>query len=148
MPIAINTVHPDGYKPHRAHHLDAGADLRAHRMVIDESTAIVTYYTGVYVQLPSGTYGAIHPRSSIYKTKLIMCNAPGTIDAGYRGEVIVKFRMLPGATEKDIYQLGDKIAQLLVVPLVPDVDFVSKIALDPVPAGNTRGSGGFGSTGA
>lgn len=127
--------------PTRAHPTDAGLDLYARNMLIDWDNRIVTYYTGVHVAISEGRFGDIRPRSSIYKTNLLMCNAPGTVDSAYRGEILVKFRMLSEDTEK-MYGIGDRIAQLLILPcaLLTPVQVKELDTTD-------RGAGGFGSTG-
>ena len=132
--------------PTRAHPTDAGLDLYARDMNVREDQGVITYYTGLYLQIPSGYFGDIRPRSSIYKTDLLLCNSPGTIDEGYRGEVLVKFRYL--RDKPAIYQVGDRIAQLLILPCAkPELIAVSEFEEEADAAEAGRGVGGFGSTG-
>lgn len=121
---------------------DAGADLRT---TIDLTLApgerrLVP--TGVAVALPFGTVGLIHPRSGLAaKHGLTIVNAPGTVDAGYRGEIQVC--LLNTDTAKPIeLNRGDRIAQLVI----QRVEYASFTVVEELP-GSVRGAGGFGSTG-
>ena len=98
--------------------------------------------TGVAVAIPDGHAGLVLPRSGLAsKRGLTLANAPGLIDAGYRGEVICAVVNLDPHEVVEI-AAGDRIAQLVVVP----VDAVTPIFVEELPA-STRGTGGFGSTG-
>lgn len=98
------------------------------------------YGTGLAIELPEGYEAQIRPRSSISKTSLMLINSPGTIDSDYRGELIVRFKVID---DRDIiYDTGDRIAQL-VIQQVPKVVFEEVEEL----SNTKRGSGGFGSTG-
>jgi dUTP pyrophosphatase len=128
--------------PERAHPGDAGFDLRS---VVDVEIgpgerAMVP--TGVAVAIPEGHAGLVLPRSGLASRKgLTLANAPGLIDAGYRGEVICAVVNLDRHESVPIAR-GDRIAQLLVVA-VPSFEPVWVADLAPT----TRGDGGFGSTG-
>ena len=124
---------------------DAGADLMASRDVVLAARggrALVP--TGVVVAIPEGYAGLVLPRSGLALRHGVTClNAPGLIDAGYRGELQV---LLVNHDPVDDYAVsrGDRIAQLVIVR-------VEEALFDPVPAEGlgeaTRGSGGFGHTG-
>jgi dUTP pyrophosphatase len=127
--------------PSRAHPGDAGLDLHATEdveLAPGERRAIAT---GLAFAIPDGHAGFVHPRSGLaLRDGVTVVNAPGTIDAGYRGEVRVLLVNL-GAQVARIAR-GDRIAQL-VVQRVEDVTLVEVDDLDDT----ARGGGGFGSTG-
>jgi dUTP pyrophosphatase len=128
--------------PTRAHHEDAGVDLCTTEDVILEPGQRVLVGTGVAVALPVGTVGLIHPRSGLaVKTGLSVVNTPGTVDAGYRGEIQVCLINHDMRTPVELRR-GDRIAQLLV-QRVELVDFVEVDTLDVT----ARGAGGYGSSG-
>ncbi len=118
----------------------AGIDLIATDHYYDSENHFHEYGTGLSIQLPEGYEAQIRPRSSISKKSLLLINSPGTIDSDYTGELIVRFKEVDPRSE--IYQVGDRIAQLVVMP-VPKVSFVEVDELTDT----KRGSGGFGSTG-
>ncbi|CCF64413.1 Deoxyuridine 5'-triphosphate nucleotidohydrolase (dUTPase) (dUTP pyrophosphatase) [Nocardia cyriacigeorgica GUH-2] len=128
--------------PTRAHPGDAGVDLCTTEDVILEPGERVLVGTGIAVALPVGTVGLIHPRSGLAaKTGLSVVNTPGTVDAGYRGEIKVCLINHDPRTRIELRR-GDRIAQLLV-QRVELVDFVEVDRLDET----TRGAGGYGSSG-
>lgn len=114
---------------------DAGLDLTAVELV--KASNYVSYKTGISVAIPRGYVGLLFPRSSISKKDLVMANSVGIIDSGYRDEIEVRFKILG----KDIYDIGERIAQLVILPY-PTVELVDVAVLSQ--EGN-RG-GGFGST--
>lgn len=131
-----------GAPPAFAHPHDAGADLVAAEAVTLEPGARAVVGTGVRIALPSGTVGFVVPRSGLAaRHGLTIVNAPGTIDAGYRGEIKVVL-LNTDSTEAYRIEAGDRIAQLVVMP-VPEVAF---LPVDELDAGD-RGEAGFGSTG-
>ncbi|WP_433760612.1 dUTP diphosphatase [Nocardia sp. CA-135398] len=141
-PIPLLRLDPGIPVPTRAHHGDAGVDLCTTEDVIIEPGERVLVGTGVAVALPVGTVGLIHPRSGLAaKTGLSVVNTPGTVDAGYRGEIKVCLINHDPRTPIELRR-GDRIAQLLV-QRVELVDFVEVEALDDT----TRGAGGYGSSG-
>ena len=125
--------------PGYAHPGDAGIDLyAAHDALVDGGTALIL--TGVAVAIPDGHVGLVCPRSWLAAYGVTVANAPGVIDSGYRGELMVRLT----TTSKNPYRVhrGDRIAQLLVVPILrPEVNVV--VDLDDT----ERGANGFGSTG-
>jgi len=137
--LKFKKLHSDAVIPKRANPGDAGLDLVA-ISAQEESNDTITYKTGLAVVIPDGYVGLIFPRSSIYKTSLILSNCVGVIDSGYRGEIQFKFRCLH--TVPDLYVRGDRVGQLVVVPCLQweaqEVDELSE---------TERGEGGFGSSG-
>lgn len=127
--------------PTYAHVGDAGMDLYADEdiMLGYETWNVVS--TGVAMSIPEGYVGLIHPRSGLAaKHGITVLNAPGTIDAGYRGEIKV---ILLNGTDKDfVIRRGDRIAQLVVQEFVHG-DIVEVSSLDDT----ERSTNGFGSTG-
>jgi dUTP pyrophosphatase len=128
--------------PERAHPGDAGLDLRSAVDVEVGPGERAMVPTGLAVAIPDGYAGLVLPRSGLASAHgLTMANAPGLIDAGYRGEVICAVVNLDRNEPVKIAR-GDRIAQLVVVA-VPELDPVWVDELPP----STRGEGGFGSTG-
>ncbi|HHU10087.1 MAG TPA: dUTP diphosphatase [Intrasporangiaceae bacterium] len=126
---------------------DAGADLAAteDRTLAPGERALVG--TGVRVAIPDGYVGLVHPRSGLAaRHGISIVNAPGTIDSGYRGEILVNLVNL--GTEPWTCTAGDRIAQLLIMPVVR-AEFVAADSLPESERGDTGhgSSGGFGSTG-
>lgn len=121
---------------------DAGLDLRARVDVVLEPGARAQVPTGVAVALPPGYAAFVHPRSGLaLRHGIGMVNAPGTIDAGYRGEISVLLVNHDQAAAVTIAR-GDRIAQL-VIQQVAHAELVEVTSLP----GTHRGAGGFGSTG-
>lgn len=127
--------------PSYAREGDAGADLVANEPATVPAGGRVLVKTGIKIAIPSGYVGLVHPRSGLaLKSGITVLNTPGTIDAGYRGEVGV---VLFNTTAEDFQVLvGDRIAQL-VVQQVSIASFEVVESLDET----SRGAGGFGSTG-
>lgn len=125
--------------PRYAHPGDAGIDLyAAEDAIVTGETVLIP--TGVAVAVPDGHVGLVCPRSGLAAHGVTVANAPGVVDAGYRGELMVRLT----TTSKNPYRVhrGDRIAQLLVVPILrPEVNVV--VDLDDT----ERGTNGFGSTG-
>jgi dUTP pyrophosphatase len=120
---------------------DAGADLVATSVDFSRKNQVV-YGTGLAVEIPEGMVGLIFPRSSVRNYDLSMSNSVGVIDSGYRGEIIVTFNVLNLHTVENSYQVGDRIAQLVIVP-VPLTNYVEVDELSET----ERGQDGHGSTG-
>ena len=131
-----------GALPVYAHPGDAGADLVSTDDVVLGPGERATVGTGLKIALPNGYVGFVVPRSGLaMKHGITIVNSPGTVDAGYRGEIRVT---LLNTDAGDSYSItaGARIAQLIVMP-VPRVRFVE---VERLP-GSDRGEGGFGSTG-
>jgi len=128
--------------PAYAHPGDAGADLVAAEAVHLGPGARALVGTGVSIALPEGYAAFVVPRSGLAaKHGITIVNSPGTVDAGYRGEIKVALLNTDAANAYDVAP-GDRIAQLIVMP-VPRARFVP---VDELPD-SLRGEGGFGSTG-
>lgn len=133
----------DGIEPPSyAHPGDAGADLRSRIDFVLEPGERRLIPTGVAIALPFGYAAFIHPRSGLAaKHGLTVVNAPGTVDAGYRGEISVT--LLNTDTTRPIsLKRGDRIAQM-VIQRVETASFTAVEELSE----SVRGTGGFGSTG-
>ena len=139
LPVLL--VSEPGQEPTYAQPGDAGADLRAAVDAVIPAMGRCTVRTGVSIALPDGYVGLVHPRSGLSaKHGITVLNAPGTVDAGYRGELAVT---LYNSTQEDFpVSKGDRIAQL-VIQAIEIADF---IAVETLP-GSHRGTAGFGSTG-
>jgi dUTP diphosphatase len=140
--VPFERLHPDARLPTAQHPGDAGLDLCAvaEAEVAPGERAMVP--TGIAVAIPEGHAGLVLPRSGLAsRSGLTLANAPGLIDAGYRGEVICAVVNLDRETPVRIAK-GDRIAQLVVVAL-PEVrpTWAEKLTK------TSRGDGGFGSTG-
>jgi dUTP pyrophosphatase len=139
LPVLL--VAEPGLEPIYAQPGDAGADLRAAIDAVVPARDRLTIRTGVSIALPDGFVGLVHPRSGLSaKHGITVLNAPGTVDAGYRGEIAVTLYN----SSNDDFQVarGDRIAQL-VIQAIEIADF---IVVDTLP-GSHRGAAGFGSTG-
>lgn len=141
MIVRFQRLHPNAGIPTKAHPTDAGFDLTAVSRTYDDFGNIV-YGTGIAVEIPKGYVGLVFPRSSICKYDIALTNAVGVIDSCYRGEIMAKFKLTSGASRPDIYNEGDRIAQLIIIPY-PEVNFEESNALTET----ERGAGGYGSTG-
>lgn len=140
--VELMRLDPETPLPRRAHEGDAGVDLCSTVDVTLEPGERALVGTGIAIALPVGTVGLIHPRSGLAaKSGLSVVNTPGTIDAGYRGEIKVCLINHDTRTPIDIRR-GDRIAQLLV-QRVELVTFVEVDSLDET----SRGTGGHGSSG-
>jgi dUTP pyrophosphatase len=128
--------------PQYSHPGDAGADLVAAEAVVLGPGGRATIGTGVSIALPAGFVGFVVPRSGLAaKHGITIVNSPGTVDAGYRGEIRVTV-LNTDASEPYAVAVGDRIAQLVVMPVVRAQFF----PVDTLP-GSHRGQSGFGSTG-
>ena len=127
--------------PAKAHADDAAYDLHSRADMELEPMTSTLVPTGLFLELPVGYEAQIRPRSGLaLKHDLMLTNSPGTIDAGYRGEVGVI--MYNGGTTEFPIRRGDRIAQMVICRL-PEVKLVASEELSTT----DRGSGGFGSTG-
>ena len=140
--IVPSVVDDDSSLPRYALPGDAGADLRCREHVILRPGERSLVPTGVRVAIPDGHVGFVNPRSGLaIRTGLSIVNAPGTIDSGYRGEIKVALVNLDQHEPIEL-QVGDRVAQLVIVPFV-HAQFVRVDELDDT----ERGQGGHGSTG-
>lgn len=149
LKVKIKKLHPDAVIPRYAKPDDAGLDLTAVSRTFDANGNVV-YGTGLAFEIPEGYYGQVQPRSSLTKLDLQMLNTPAVIDAGYRGEVLIKFRptlafnreQFPIALNPRIYGIGERIAQMIILPY-PQIEFEEVEELSQT----ERADGGYGSTG-
>jgi dUTP pyrophosphatase len=142
LAVLVARTDPDAPLPAYAHPGDAGADLTTREDVEIPPLGRVTVGTGVALALPAGFAAFVHPRSGLAaRHGLTIVNAPGTVDAGYRGEIKVT---LANTDPREPVRLrrGDRIAQI-VFQRVERARFAE---VDRLP-GSSRGVGGFGSTG-
>ncbi|NRQ35066.1 dUTP diphosphatase [Nonomuraea sp. NN258] len=128
--------------PSYAHPGDAGADLYAAEDVELQPGERAVIGTGVAIALPDGFAAFVHPRSGLAaKHGVTLVNAPGTVDAGYRGEIRVTL-INTDAKEPFRLQRGDRVAQLVI----QRVERAAFYEVERLP-GSARGANGFGSTG-
>lgn len=128
--------------PAYAHPGDAGVDLISTEALRLEPGQRALVGTGVRIALPDGYVAFVVPRSGLAaRHGITIVNSPGTVDAGYRGEIKVSLLNTDASQAYDV-AVGDRIAQVIIMP-VPRVRFV---AVDELPD-SSRGEGGFGSTG-
>ncbi|TFC91958.1 dUTP diphosphatase [Cryobacterium sinapicolor] len=128
--------------PSYAHPGDAGADLHSSQALVLAPGERALVGTGVSIALPDGFAAFVVPRSGLaFKHGITIVNAPGTVDAGYRGEIKVTLLNTDQTTPYAI-AVGDRIAQIIIMP----VSRATFIPVDRLP-GSQRGEGGFGSTG-
>lgn len=140
--VLVQRLDPGLPMPAREHPGDAGLDLRSRLDVRLEPGGRSLVPTGIAIAMPSGFAAFVHPRSGMaLRHGVTVLNAPGTIDAGYRGEISIILVNHDRFEAFDIAR-GDRIAQLIVSPVVT----AAMVEVSDLP-GSHRGSGGFGSTG-
>ena len=141
MTLKFKRIHPEATLPAYAHDGDAGMDVRSVEELEILPGARALVHTGLVMMLPPGWEAQVRPRSGLaLKHGVTVLNTPGTIDAGYRGEVgviLANFGSEPFRVAK-----GDKVAQIVVAPVVR-AGIVEAAEVDDT----ERGAGGFGSTG-
>jgi dUTP pyrophosphatase len=141
--VRVQRLHPAASLPVRAHDDDAGYDLRALEAVTLAPGERAMMRTGIALELPAGQAGLVLPRSGLAaRHGITLVNAPGLIDAGYRGELKV---LLLNTDREAAFEVGagDRIAQLVIVAVATP----AIVAADAL-AATVRGEGGFGSSGA
>lgn len=141
MTLGFKRIHPDATLPAYAHASDAGMDVRSVEDLTIPAGRRALVHTGLVMELPLGYEAQVRPRSGLaLKHGITVLNTPGTIDAGYRGEVGV---ILANFGEADFaVKKGDKIAQIVIAPVTqPEIVEVADVNE------TDRGAGGFGSTG-
>ena len=140
--VLIKRLDPGMPLPSYSHPGDAGADLAAAEDVELGPGERVLVRTGLAIALPAGYAAFVHPRSGLAaKYGVTLVNAPGTVDAGYRGEI--KVTLLNTDSDRAVrFSRGDRIAQLVIQRVERAV--FHEVEVLP---GSSRGDGGFGSTG-
>lgn len=142
LDVKIKKLRPNAVIPIYAKDGDAGLDLTATSIIFCDNRQI-TYGTGLSMEIPNGYVGLIFPRSSIRKMELELSNSVGVIDSGYRGEIQATFnKTLRDVVGVPVYNIGDRIAQIIIIPY-PKINFVVSDELSD----SERNDGGFGSTG-
>lgn len=141
MNVEVLIVAEPGFEPSYAKPGDAGADLRSTEDLVVPRRGRTLVPTGVRIALPMGYVGLVHPRSGLAaKSGITVLNTPGTVDAGYRGEIMVT---LYNSTDEDFeVKRGDRIAQLVI----QQVELAKFVAVAELPQSD-RGESGFGSSG-
>ncbi|HEX9766692.1 MAG TPA: dUTP diphosphatase [Nitriliruptorales bacterium] len=141
LDLPVQLLDPAAVVPTYAHPGDAGLDLSANEDCVLAPGERAAVGTGLAVAIPDGWVGLVHPRSGLaLRDGLTVANAPGTIDAGYRGELKILLVNL-GSREVAIRR-GDRVAQLLVQQVGH-----ARVVVTPSLEDTARGEGGFGSTG-
>jgi dUTP pyrophosphatase len=133
---------PEARPPARAHDGDAGYDLHAAEAAVLGSGERASVGTGIALEIPEGHAGLVLPRSGLAaRHGIALVNAPGLVDAGYRGEVRV---LLLNTDRREPFEIaiGDRIAQLVIARIeAPELEEAGSLET------SARGSGGFGSSG-
>ncbi len=141
-PLRVKRLDPAARLPVRAHPGDAGVDLHALAAVTLAPGARAAVRTGLALEIPHGQAGLVLPRSGLaLRHGIALVNAPGLIDAGYRGELQVLLLNTDRAQTVEL-AAGERIAQLVLV----DVALAEIVEVDRL-SDSARGSGGFGSSG-
>jgi dUTP diphosphatase len=144
-PLPVRRLRPDALLPRRAHPGDAGLDLFAAEpleLAPGERGAVPT---GLAIAVPDGHAGLVLPRSGLAREHgITVANAPGLIDQGYRGELMVLLVNLGPRPHR--IEAGDRVAQLVLAPVSPAAA-IEVAELPASAAAEARGAGGFGSTG-
>lgn len=142
LPVEVRRLDPDLPLPSYARPGDAGLDLYAASPARLEPGARALIPTGLAVAIPPGYVGLVHPRSGLAaRHGLTVVNAPGTVDAGYRGEILVNLLNTDTAQPFEIHR-GDRIAQLLIQPVCT----ARLVEVAELPA-SERGTSGHGDSG-
>lgn len=144
MEVKFKKLSDKAVTPTYAYDGDAGLDLTAtdiHSEVNECGQFVLVYHTDLSIEIPKGYVGLIFPRSSIAKKSLVLTNCVAVIDSNYRGEILLKFKNTTGDSVPAVYQVGAKIAQLIIMPY-PTIDLVESSKLSDT----ERGTGGYGSS--
>jgi dUTP pyrophosphatase len=136
--MKIKPLYPESKLPTKATDGSIGHDLYAH--TVSKGAYYIEYGTGIAIQPPEGYYAIIVPRSSISNRGLSLANSLGIIDPDFIGELKLRFYEID--SKYDHYEVGEKIGQLILLPIIPiNIEIVDSLKE------TERGSGGFGSTG-
>lgn len=138
LSVNIKKLSPEAVIPSKGRAGDAGVDLTATSMT--ETDMYIEYGTGIAISVPEGYGGFILPRSSLSNYDLVLSNHVGLVDSNFRGEI--KFRFKTTKASPKVYNVGDRIGQLVILP-VPEIVFVEVSTLDD----SVRGTQGYGSSG-
>ncbi|NLB43410.1 MAG: dUTP diphosphatase [Clostridiales bacterium] len=141
MKLKIKKTHPNAKLPEYAHPGDVGLDIYSIEEAVIDPGSTKLIHTGLIIELPEGTEAQVRPRSGLaLKHQITVLNSPGTIDAGYRGEVGII--LINHGKTAFLVEEGMKIAQMVIQPVLRvKVEEVAEMS------DSSRGQGGFGSTG-
>lgn len=142
MKVKIKKLGPSAVIPTYSKDGDAGMDLTAVSKNWDSDNGVWVYGTCLSFEIPKGYVGLLFQRSSVFKQQLILSNAVGVLDSGYRGEVLFKFRETHDYEFENAYEVGDRVGQIMILPY-PQIEFEEVFELSD----SERGTGGYGSTG-
>ncbi len=148
LEVKIKKICDNAIIPVKNHSNDACWDLfSVDDGVVSDDGNFIQYKTGISIEIPAGYDAYVYPRSSVSKYNLVLANSVGVIDESYRGEIIVRFKIIKsvhGHEQSDykIYKKGDRIAQIHLQKRIEFV-FVESESL----SNTARSDGGFGSTG-
>ena len=142
LTVKIKRLNDSAVIPSYAKAGDMGMDLTAAGYHYDTELDCHVYHTGLAVEIPDGYGMLLFPRSSNRKTDAYMTNHVGVVDSGYRGEILVCFKNRDRADKRPPYEVGDRVAQLCILPY-PQVAWEEAAEL----CDSERGAGGHGSTG-
>lgn len=144
LEIKIKKLCESAIIPTMANYGDAGMDLTA--VSVAENNDYIQYGTGLAFEIPYGYAGLLFPRSSNSKKDLLLANSIGLVDAGYRNEVLLRFKKIVRNSEYPntfkVYEVGDRVGQIVILP-IPEIKFIEVNELND----SERGLGGFGSSG-
>ena len=140
MKINFKKLSKEAVEPYKKNDGDAGFDLTA--ISKEDKGKYIEYDTGIAVEIPEGYMGLIFPRSSVSEKHLFLANSVGLIDPSFRGTLKLRFRFGSPTKNDDIYQVGDRIGQLVILPY-PKIEFNEVSELNET----ERNEQGFGSTG-
>ena len=142
MIVNFKKLNKKAVTPSYAKDGDAGLDITAisRDIVITGDYEYIEYGTGLAFEIPVGHVGLLFPRSSISKKEVLLANAVGVVDSGYRGEITFRFKRM--AWDSNLYNVGEKIGQLVVIPY-PQIQLEEVKELSET----ERGSDGYGSSG-
>lgn len=152
--VKFELIHPNAVEPTKAHESDAAFDLTA--VSFEKKDFTVIAHTGVRIALPPGYEAQVRARSGLASKGIVVANSPGTIDSGYRGEIMVILGSLTGIPPfqtgemnkcvqcgNTLLEPGDRVAQLVIQPVL-EVEFEE---VESVDQDTDRGEAGIGSTG-
>lgn len=131
----------EGILPTRATAGDAGLDLYSTRITQEADNSgklVLVYHTDIAVEIPEGYVGLLFMKSGVAKRSISLCNAVGVVDAGYRGEIMLKYKVTTDAIPT-VYQPGEACGQLVIVPVM----ILEPTLVDEL-SSSERGEMGFG----
>lgn len=140
MKVRIKKLHPNATIPKYSKPGDAGMDISC--VDVKYTDQYIEYNTGLAFEIPEGYVGLLFPRSSLSNKDLALSNSVGVIDSSFRGEITFRFKRLGDTFIRKIYEIGDRVGQLIVMPY-PKVELVLSDELTET----ERGTGGYGSSG-